>query len=452
MLFATLAETESWQEICDAKTINVVDDTRLALDMSAGHVLVRAALEVPQLEELINSTTTDLVLFYRQPELLIASKIGEGQRDIEQVSELWRLEIQSLIQLQKRNRKRLRLLNLDQCLITPEALVANVGVDLGLPRPSSDLDSEVTLAVCQYFLQQKELQQLKSLLHVISLPVAEDMNWELDVRGILQKLYQQRSELQETQAQVKSERERREILESQIRVKDTEIEKSTLLLQQRGEEHTVEVTSLESKCEDLASESELILEQLHKVQEELEKYHLELSALQDELSHHQKAREKAEIKAINKFKRTRGLLESERYERSIIENELDAIKKSTLWRTSMPVRGLSRLLRASDMAEREQLHANSALILTSEYFDVEWYVKTYADVAESGMNPAEHYLLHGAQEGRNPGPLFDGKAYLDRYPDVAECGNNPLLHYVKHGQSEGRQAALKLLESPVAGD
>ena len=118
----------------------------------------------------------------------------------------------------------------------------------------------------------------------------------------------------------------------------------------------------------------------------------------------------------------------------------------------MPVRGLSRLLRASDMAEREQLHANSALILTSEYFDVEWYVKTYADVAESGMNPAEHYLLHGAQEGRNPGPLFDGKAYLDRYPDVAECGNNPLLHYVKHGQSEGRQAALKLLESPVAGD
>ena len=40
-------------------------------------------------------------------------------------------------------------------------------------------------------------------------------------------------------------------------------------------------------------------------------------------------------------------------------------------------------------------------------FDSDWYLKTYPDVADSGVNPLVHYLDIGGFEGRDPSPLFD---------------------------------------------
>ena len=34
--------------------------------------------------------------------------------------------------------------------------------------------------------------------------------------------------------------------------------------------------------------------------------------------------------------------------------------------------------------------------------DGRWYLERYKDVADSGMDPTEHYLLFGAHEGRQP--------------------------------------------------
>ena len=59
----------------------------------------------------------------------------------------------------------------------------------------------------------------------------------------------------------------------------------------------------------------------------------------------------------------------------------------------------------------------------------------------SDADPALHYLLVGAAEGRSPGPDFDGEWYLRRHPDVLMRGENPLLHYIERGRSEGRDIA-----------
>ena len=88
------------------------------------------------------------------------------------------------------------------------------------------------------------------------------------------------------------------------------------------------------------------------------------------------------------------------------------------------------------------------LIATSEFFDREWYLKTYPDVAEAGADPAAHYSLSGAAEERDPGPRFCTHAYLQRYPDVGESGMNPLLHYLRHGANEERD--ISPLEEPKA--
>lgn len=77
----------------------------------------------------------------------------------------------------------------------------------------------------------------------------------------------------------------------------------------------------------------------------------------------------------------------------------------------------------------------------SPYFDRDWYLNTYPDVATCGVDPAEHYVAYGANEGRDPGPWFSGSEYAARYADAA--GFNPLLHYMLVGAREGRRAGLR---------
>jgi glycosyltransferase involved in cell wall biosynthesis len=73
-------------------------------------------------------------------------------------------------------------------------------------------------------------------------------------------------------------------------------------------------------------------------------------------------------------------------------------------------------------------------------FDEEWYLSEYPDVADSGMDPYEHYLSHGKKEGHTP--AFDSDWYLSEYPDVKECGMSAREHYAKHGKAEGRHPAF----------
>jgi hypothetical protein len=57
-------------------------------------------------------------------------------------------------------------------------------------------------------------------------------------------------------------------------------------------------------------------------------------------------------------------------------------------------------------------HAEAvAMIRGSGLFDEGWYLGTYADVADSGLDPIEHYLTIGAARGYNPNPLFDTGFY-----------------------------------------
>lgn len=78
------------------------------------------------------------------------------------------------------------------------------------------------------------------------------------------------------------------------------------------------------------------------------------------------------------------------------------------------------------------------LIARSSLFESRWYLQTYPDVADRGVDPALHYLDSGWREGRDPGPHFSTNAYLRANVDVARSGTNPLLHFLEFGYSEGR--------------
>lgn len=85
----------------------------------------------------------------------------------------------------------------------------------------------------------------------------------------------------------------------------------------------------------------------------------------------------------------------------------------------------------------------------SGLFDERWYLERYPDVAQRAVDPVEHYLRYGANEGRDPGPQFNTRWYLGANPDVAASGMNPLLHYVRFGKEEGRQPCEGGVQPPA---
>jgi glycosyltransferase involved in cell wall biosynthesis len=80
-------------------------------------------------------------------------------------------------------------------------------------------------------------------------------------------------------------------------------------------------------------------------------------------------------------------------------------------------------------------------VRNSVFFDAKFYLDANPDVRAAGMDPALHYLQHGGEEGRKPGPCFSTNEYLAENSDVAAAGMNALAHYELHGRREGRRLA-----------
>lgn len=200
-------------------------------------------------------------------------------------------------------------------------------------------------------------------------------------------------------------------------------------------------------------EYDQILAHLHKVQEQLEEYYLQLQeeqqherAMQMREQQHKHAlqmREQQYSHEINKLesKLRAANTRAERAEQAVLkqQQELDSIRRSTLWKTAKPIFALKRLAQQKNKLG-DKLSQEINLLLSSKLFDAEWYLSHYPDVAKSNISPAEHYLLYGAAEGRQPSAHFDGKWYLEQHPDVATAGLNPLLHFILFGQEEGRSS------------
>jgi GT2 family glycosyltransferase/glycosyltransferase involved in cell wall biosynthesis len=72
------------------------------------------------------------------------------------------------------------------------------------------------------------------------------------------------------------------------------------------------------------------------------------------------------------------------------------------------------------------------------FFDANYYMSRYPDVAAAGIDPLRHFTLHGAQEQRDPNRWFDSAWYAGHYADVGASGLNPLLHYMQFGAAELR--------------
>lgn len=76
-----------------------------------------------------------------------------------------------------------------------------------------------------------------------------------------------------------------------------------------------------------------------------------------------------------------------------------------------------------------------AAILTSRYFDKDYYLEHYDDIKKADIDPLEHYLEIGWKENRNPNAPFDTKWYRENIFD--DGGTNPWIDYLLKGRFSG---------------
>jgi chromosome segregation ATPase len=181
--------------------------------------------------------------------------------------------------------------------------------------------------------------------------------------------------------------------------------------------------SLQAGNKEALEENELLLKQLHQVQEELEHYFLKY---QKTLNRETPVPE-AKAAALGEIP---GL--------DVGRQLLVQSKQPTAWTRHALISALAKPFKRPDR-KKEKIRRQAEVLNQSGLFDQQWYLSRYPDVAAAGVDPTEHYLQFGAAEGRNPSAKFDTVYYLQSNPDVAAAGVNPLLHYIQFGISEGRQ-------------
>ncbi len=94
------------------------------------------------------------------------------------------------------------------------------------------------------------------------------------------------------------------------------------------------------------------------------------------------------------------------------------------------IKTLSSIIHCLSFSKQKR-RREKILILSSGLFDAKYYLSRYPDVANANINPLEHYLADGAQEGRDPSPYFSTQWYINNYPIVLRKKVNPLAHFAQ---------------------
>lgn len=104
---------------------------------------------------------------------------------------------------------------------------------------------------------------------------------------------------------------------------------------------------------------------------------------------------------------------------------------------------------SSSDSEEETSSEESERAAIAPFFDADFYLKTYPDVADAAIDPLTHYHQTGWREGRLPSARFNPAAYFRRHPDAKAAGVCPLVHYVRSGAAAEGDVDLLAAEREI---
>lgn len=240
------------------------------------------------------SADAHLLLFYQAAVPVLAEAMGQGSSPDEALNE-WLAQAEAILAVIRQNRRRITLMEMTLAMQDPATLVERLGQRLGLAlkaplsesvRNTFDQDAIYRLIAHAAVMNNTQARLAAAELQATALPVGTE---ELSLPEALSawQAYQQRAEPQQS-----------------------------------------------GDLEELKEENELLLLQLHQVQEELESYYLEGRDLDSSYQ---------QLEAQNKK------LEKERralkQRAEVLQKKIEDMRKSSSWRLTKPLRGVNKLFK-----------------------------------------------------------------------------------------------------------
>lgn len=312
---------QEWQTSLSAGAGNVRGQTEKLFGSAESSILLPISMDEPgfPLQRVLDHLERSvLLLFYTRPEPALVRAMVEGMNPAHEL-EKWRNSAGRILDIYRANQKRTVIMSAETALASPaefdkvcrEYVGADGGevavLDVSVPERKNDFHS---LIAAQMVVQSRDVGDLLNELEASSIPLGQRAD-----------------------------------------IPDIDCEKIYLTLEETRLKQAMELESLENKCHDLQEENDVILLQLHEVQEELESYYLE-------------ARREAEkrIRVESEFKRqadrmsataqrmetelanTKKALASKEKELALSQETVTMILRSSSWRLTRPLRVLRRAL------------------------------------------------------------------------------------------------------------
>ncbi len=453
---------DSWQQLQQVSDTALTDDARLP-----------AATNAALVHSLSNGDS--VVVLYNRPQRIIAALLS--QLSLSDALSQWQQNINQLLAVQRRYRRQLSLLCLDDVLLSQPtaALAADITALLAklTPAPASLADLVAAAAISA----QPEYQQLASVLQASTLPTQEQAgtniaDWVNEYRTLNQHsaqlplLQQQQQQLQQQLELVQQELEVVFAEKQQMQLKITPLQHE--LAQQKAEQDRLQREVAEQKTrQDTLSlqlsqsqnaekqtkeENELLLTQLLQVQEELEKYYLQYKAQAAELDkqnaalaqQQQQSRqletELKQVQELNSSKQQQLLQLQQTHSNALRDatakqNNTTMLQKQAereLTKAQAEIEKLQRQLAGASLTGHQAM-AELKTVKNSTIWKAMAPVRKFSSSAKKKQLQLQKdiSLVRSC-------PLFDSNWYLQSYPDVEQSGADPIEHYIKYGAKEGR--------------
>lgn len=375
----------------------------------------------------LNDNDGTVFVFYSHPSVYVAEQLKQQNNGDDACSE-WLDRINDALSAQRQNRRRIRLLCLQDALEHPQALIEQTGLDVSvLAGFDVKPDGLELMAGHQLVLQNEDIMALIERLEASTLQLSERAyHVAVNVEQIL-------SDVVETKRELAEKGEESELLLLQVEQLQHELEEVLVKLKKADTSPVNNNTDT-----DITEENQLLTLQLEQVQEELKVYYLKHQDISKKIASYDKKYKNCSKKLHEK----EALVVSLSKENKAKQRENQDLKQQ-IERLKNPPTLIDKIKKKIGFnnkltTEQKRIKSDVKCIENSDYFDAEWYLSKYPDLAKSGLSPAEHYLRFGGFESRTPSNKFDSSFYLNMYPDVFAEGVNPLLHFERYGKAEGR--------------
>ena len=265
-----------------------------------------------------------VLMLFNAPVPTLAQYMADAVEPGEAVAQ-WRQHAEQALGVVRHNRRRMTLIALEAAQADPGAFIDLLGdrFGLALKRPLNTIEAgEAPGAVFRMMAenavwQSTDVRNLATELEANALPMPPSHGLLLPA---VEEVY---SEFNTLVGRTRAHNE----------ADKAELEKARQLLKDREQENGQD----QVRKKDLEEENELLLQQLHHVQEELESYFLENRDLQRKLDEAQKQKTEFEVQA------------------QIAQNGLAAICSSISWKITAPLRFLAGpFMRGNKAASRQQ--------------------------------------------------------------------------------------------------